>query len=108
MKKLPVIYTFIDPECPHCHDLIQDFRTSGFLEKGLVQLQPHSSGRLLAEFEGSGEPSWHPSTSKKTCTTIWMEKADSLWWIVCEYTRGTEKYAGHAGLETGRNSIFRI
>lgn len=38
-EKAPVIYTFIDPECPHCHDLIQDFRTSGFLEKGLVQLR---------------------------------------------------------------------
>lgn len=35
----PIIYSFIDPECPHCHDLIQDVRKSGFLEKGQVQLR---------------------------------------------------------------------
>lgn len=35
----PVIYTFIDPECPHCHDLIQNVRKSGFLEQGLLQLR---------------------------------------------------------------------
>lgn len=37
--KAPVIYTFIDPECPHCHDLIQNIRKSGYLEQGLVQLR---------------------------------------------------------------------
>lgn len=37
--KAPVIYTFIDPECPHCHDLIQDIRKSGYLEQGLLQLR---------------------------------------------------------------------
>ena len=35
----PVIYTFIDPECPHCHDLLKDFRKSGYLEDGLVKLR---------------------------------------------------------------------
>jgi thiol:disulfide interchange protein DsbG len=35
----PVIYSFIDPECQHCHDLIQDVRKSGLLEKGQVQLR---------------------------------------------------------------------
>lgn len=35
----PVIYTFIDPECPHCHDLINEIRKSGYLEQGLVQLK---------------------------------------------------------------------
>lgn len=35
----PAIYSFIDPECPHCHDLIEDFRKSGALERGLVQLR---------------------------------------------------------------------
>lgn len=35
----PAIYSFIDPECPHCHDLIQDVRKSGYLEKGLLQLR---------------------------------------------------------------------
>lgn len=38
-KDAPAIYSFIDPECPHCHDLIQDVRKSGFLEKGLMQLR---------------------------------------------------------------------
>lgn len=37
--KAPPIYTFIDPECPHCHDLIQDVRKSGYLEQGLLQLR---------------------------------------------------------------------
>jgi thiol:disulfide interchange protein DsbG len=35
----PVIYTFIDPECPHCHDLIKNIRKSGYLEQGLLQLR---------------------------------------------------------------------
>jgi len=35
----PIIYSFIDPECPHCHDLIQAFRKSSYLEQGLVQLR---------------------------------------------------------------------
>lgn len=38
-KSAPVIYTFIDPECPHCHDLIQNIRKSGYLEQGLLQLR---------------------------------------------------------------------
>jgi thiol:disulfide interchange protein DsbG len=37
--KAPIVYTFIDPECPHCHDLIQDIRQSGYLEQGLIQLR---------------------------------------------------------------------
>ena len=37
--KAPVVYTFIDPECPHCHDLIQKVRKSGYLEQGLLQLR---------------------------------------------------------------------
>lgn len=35
----PIIYSFIDPECPHCHDLINDVRKSGAIEKGQVQLR---------------------------------------------------------------------
>lgn len=35
----PAIYSFIDPDCPHCHDLIQDVRKSGALERGEVQLR---------------------------------------------------------------------
>ncbi len=38
-KDAPAIYSFIDPECPHCHDLIQDVRKSGLLEKGALQLR---------------------------------------------------------------------
>ncbi|PZP57329.1 MAG: thiol:disulfide interchange protein DsbG [Micavibrio aeruginosavorus] len=38
-KEAPAIYTFIDPQCPHCHDMIDDFRKSGVLEKGQVQLR---------------------------------------------------------------------
>lgn len=38
-KNAPAIYVFIDPECPHCHDLLNDFRKSGMIEKGLVQLR---------------------------------------------------------------------
>lgn len=37
--KAPVLYSFIDPECPHCHDLIQVIRKSGYLEQGLIQLR---------------------------------------------------------------------
>lgn len=37
--KAPVIYSFIDPECPHCHDLIQNIRKSGYLEQGLLQVR---------------------------------------------------------------------
>ncbi len=38
-KDAPAIYSFIDPECPHCHDLIKDVRKSGLLEKGDIQLR---------------------------------------------------------------------
>ena len=48
-SKAPVIYTFIDPECPHCHDLLQDFRKSGYLEKGMVQLRLIPVGVLSAD-----------------------------------------------------------
>lgn len=37
--KAPAIYVFVDPECPHCHDLVQDVRKSGYLEQGLLQLR---------------------------------------------------------------------
>jgi len=33
----PVIYSFIDPQCPHCHDFIEDIR--GEIESGAVQLR---------------------------------------------------------------------
>jgi thiol:disulfide interchange protein DsbG len=38
-KEAPVLYSFIDPECPHCHDLLKDIRKSGFVEQGLLRLR---------------------------------------------------------------------
>ncbi len=38
-KDAPAIYSFIDPQCPHCHDMIDDFRKSGLLDKGQIQLR---------------------------------------------------------------------
>ena len=34
----PVIYSFMDPQCPHCHSFMKDLR-KGYLEKGLVQVR---------------------------------------------------------------------
>jgi thiol:disulfide interchange protein DsbG len=38
-KDAPVLYSFIDPECPHCHDLLKDIRSSGYIEQGLLKLR---------------------------------------------------------------------
>lgn len=35
----PVLYAFIDTQCPHCHDFINDLRGGGYLENGMVQLR---------------------------------------------------------------------
>jgi thiol:disulfide interchange protein DsbG len=34
----PVIYAFIDPQCPHCHAFMEDLRTD-YIEKGRVQVR---------------------------------------------------------------------
>lgn len=34
----PILYSFIDPQCPHCHRFIEDIRKD-YLEKGRVQLR---------------------------------------------------------------------
>ncbi len=34
----PVIYSFIDPQCPHCHAFIEDLRKD-YLDKGRVQVR---------------------------------------------------------------------
>ena len=34
----PIIYSFMDPQCPHCHSFMGDLR-DGYIEKGLVQLR---------------------------------------------------------------------
>ena len=35
----PIMYSFIDPQCPHCHSFIQDLQTGGFFENGQIQLR---------------------------------------------------------------------
>ena len=35
----PVIYSFMDPQCPHCHDFMQDLRKGGFIARGEVQVR---------------------------------------------------------------------
>lgn len=34
----PVIYSFMDPQCPHCHKFMNDLR-GDYIEKGLVQIR---------------------------------------------------------------------
>ena len=34
----PILYSFIDPQCPHCHKFIEDIR-SDYIEKGRVQVR---------------------------------------------------------------------
>jgi len=33
----PVIYSFVDPQCPHCHEFIKDVR--GDIESGAIQVR---------------------------------------------------------------------
>jgi thiol:disulfide interchange protein DsbG len=35
----PKLYSFIDPQCTHCHDLINDVRQSGLLQDKKIQLR---------------------------------------------------------------------
>lgn len=35
----PVIYSFIDPNCQHCHDFLDDLRGKDFINKGVVQVR---------------------------------------------------------------------
>jgi len=36
--KAPVIYSFMDPQCPHCHNFMEDLRAN-YIDNGLVQLR---------------------------------------------------------------------
>lgn len=35
----PVVYSFIDPQCPHCHDFVNALRKAGVFEQGRLQLR---------------------------------------------------------------------
>jgi len=37
-KSAPVVYSFVDPRCQHCHEYVNDLRR-GFLKRGMVQLR---------------------------------------------------------------------
>ncbi|MBL4805492.1 MAG: thioredoxin fold domain-containing protein [Alphaproteobacteria bacterium] len=35
----PVMYSFIDPQCPHCHNFIEELQSSGYFDSGQLQLR---------------------------------------------------------------------
>lgn len=37
-ESAPVVYSFVDPNCPHCHDFINDVRKKDYLNQGVMQL----------------------------------------------------------------------
>jgi len=37
-ESAPVLYSFVDPQCPHCHAFLNDLRKD-YIEKGLVQVR---------------------------------------------------------------------
>lgn len=37
-ENAPVIYSFMDPQCPHCHEFMNDLRKA-YLDNGLVQIR---------------------------------------------------------------------
>lgn len=37
-KDAPIIYSFMDPQCPHCHAFMKDLKDD-YIEKGLVQVR---------------------------------------------------------------------
>lgn len=37
-ENAPVIYSFVDPQCPHCHKFLTDLRKD-YIEKGLIQVR---------------------------------------------------------------------
>lgn len=36
--KAPVLYSFMDPQCPHCHDFMGDLKAK-YIDKGLIQVR---------------------------------------------------------------------
>ncbi len=37
-ESAPVIYSFVDPQCPHCHAMLNDMKAD-YLDKGLIQVR---------------------------------------------------------------------
>ncbi len=35
----PVLYSFIDPQCPHCHEFVKQVREGGYFDNGAVQMR---------------------------------------------------------------------
>ncbi len=35
----PVMYSFIDPQCPHCHNFVEELKNGGYFENGQIQLR---------------------------------------------------------------------
>lgn len=35
----PVMYSFIDPQCPHCHEFVTKVKDAGYLDNGQLQLR---------------------------------------------------------------------
>jgi thiol:disulfide interchange protein DsbG len=35
----PVMYSFIDPQCPHCHNFVEELKSSGYFDNGQIQLR---------------------------------------------------------------------
>ncbi|MCB9982862.1 MAG: thioredoxin fold domain-containing protein [Rhodospirillales bacterium] len=35
----PVIYAFVDPQCPHCHAFMQELNNGGYFDNGKIQLR---------------------------------------------------------------------
>ncbi len=48
-QNAPALYVFIDPQCPHCHDMIKDIRKSGFLEKKMLRVAVIPVGLMSPE-----------------------------------------------------------
>lgn len=38
-SKAPVLYSFVDPNCPHCHDFINDILKAGYIDNGALQVR---------------------------------------------------------------------
>ena len=49
----PAAYAIIDPQCPHCHAMIQDIREAGYLERGEIQLRLIPVGFIKDSLEKS-------------------------------------------------------